>query len=60
MPDKVLGRKGEAKLEEIEMGDRTGHHMKRGKLNEGDKHFGMRSNLGFRKELLKQDSTKDR
>ncbi len=56
----ILGKKGNASLEEIEMTKedgtiRTSQFIMRGKLNPGDKHFGMRSNLNYRKELLKKE-----
>ncbi len=54
----IIGKKGEAVLEKIESKQKDGsiktsHFMQRGKLNIGDKHFGMRSNLKYRKELSK-------
>lgn len=50
--DRILGQKGEAKLEEIVTAERSQQIMTRGKLTETDKHWGMRSNLKFRKILV--------
>lgn len=55
---KIIGQIGDAKLIEDTSESVTALRVSRGKFNEGDKHWGMRSNMNFMKKLMPKEEEK--